>query len=77
VTVVVSPGVAVVDAAAQVGVVIETSCREGTCGTCETVVLAGTPDHRDSVLTPDEQAANGVMFPCVSRASSARLVLDC
>jgi ferredoxin len=77
VTITVPPGVAVVDAAAQAGVVIETSCREGTCGTCETAVLAGVPEHRDSVLTPDEQAANGVMFPCVSRASSGRLVLDC
>jgi hypothetical protein len=24
-----------------------------------------------------DAAANGVMFPCVSRASSGRLVLDC
>jgi ferredoxin len=30
------------------------SCREGTCGTCETLVLDGIPDHRDSVL--DAQA---------------------
>lgn len=28
------------------------SCSEGTCGTCETAVLGGVPDHRDAV--PDE-----------------------
>ncbi|MFC5952100.1 PDR/VanB family oxidoreductase [Pseudonocardia lutea] len=58
------------------GVGILSSCREGTCGTCETGVLEGVPDHRDSVLTPDEQAANDAMMICVSRSCSARLVLD-
>ncbi|MCF7553673.1 PDR/VanB family oxidoreductase [Pseudonocardia sp. WMMC193] len=58
------------------GVPVLSSCEEGTCGTCETGVLAGEIDHRDSLLTPDEQAANDVMFPCVSRARSPRLVLD-
>jgi ferredoxin len=52
------------------------SCQEGTCGTCETTVLSGTPDHRDSVLTDDEQAANDTMMICVSRSCSPRLVLD-
>ncbi|GAA4546721.1 PDR/VanB family oxidoreductase [Pseudonocardia xishanensis] len=76
VTVAVAPGVSIVDAAAEVGVTIETSCREGTCGTCETTVLGGVPEHRDSLLTPEEQAENDVMFPCVSRAVSATLTLD-
>lgn len=58
------------------GADLTTSCREGTCGTCETVVLAGEPDHRDSYLTAAEQATNGLMMPCCSRARSARLVLD-
>jgi ferredoxin-NADP reductase len=52
------------------------SCREGTCGSCETGVLAGVPEHRDSVLTPAEQAAGDVLFPCVSRALTPRLTLD-
>lgn len=77
VTITVAPGVPVVEAAEQAGVIIETSCREGVCGTCETAVLDGIPEHLDSVLTDDEQAANDVMFPCVSRALSDRLVLDC
>jgi ferredoxin len=52
------------------------SCREGTCGTCETVVLEGTPDHRDSLLTEDERAEGGIMMICVSRALGDRLVLE-
>ncbi len=52
------------------------SCREGTCGTCETPVLAGEVDHRDSILSPGEQAQNDVMYICVSRAACPRLVLD-
>jgi ferredoxin-NADP reductase len=58
------------------GVDLPTSCREGTCGTCETVVLDGEPDHRDSYLTPEEQESNEMMMPCCSRSRSARLVLD-
>ncbi|GAA1521517.1 PDR/VanB family oxidoreductase [Sphaerisporangium rubeum] len=60
----------------EAGVPILSSCREGTCGTCETTVLDGTPDHRDSLLTEDERAAGDVMFICVSRATSPRLVLE-
>jgi len=55
---------------------ILSSCGEGTCGTCETGVIEGLPEHRDSVLTDAERAANDVMMICVSRSHSARLVLD-
>ncbi|GAA3236648.1 PDR/VanB family oxidoreductase [Pseudonocardia petroleophila] len=58
------------------GVDILSSCREGTCGTCETGVLSGEVDHRDSLLTDAEQAAHDTMFVCVSRAACGRLVLD-
>jgi ferredoxin-NADP reductase len=51
------------------------SCEEGYCGTCEVQVLAGEPDHRDTVLT-DEERADGKMMVCVGRSKSARLVLD-
>ncbi|MEU0529470.1 PDR/VanB family oxidoreductase [Amycolatopsis tolypomycina] len=60
----------------EAGVSVLSSCREGTCGTCETGVLGGEPDHRDSVLTADERLENEVMMLCVSRACSPRLVLD-
>jgi vanillate O-demethylase ferredoxin subunit len=55
---------------------ILTSCEQGVCGTCLTRVLEGTPDHKDSYLTPEEQAANDQFLPCCSRAKSALLVLD-
>jgi ferredoxin-NADP reductase len=58
------------------GVPVLSSCQEGTCGTCETGVLGGTPDHRDSVLTAAERRAGDVLMICVSRSCSPRLVLD-
>ncbi|ROQ40101.1 ferredoxin-NADP reductase [Frondihabitans sp. PhB188] len=76
VTVTVPPDRSVLDVAEEAGALVLSSCREGTCGTCETVVLEGEVDHRDSILTPDEQAANEVMYVCVSRAACPRLVLE-
>ena len=52
------------------------SCREGTCGTCETAVVNGEVDHRDVLLSDEERAANDTMMICVSRAAGDRLVLD-
>jgi ferredoxin-NADP reductase len=52
------------------------SCEEGICGSCETKVLEGVPDHRDMVLTDAERAANKAMMVCVSGCKSDRLVLD-
>lgn len=66
----------VLEAVEDAGVSVLSSCREGTCGTCETAVLAGEPEHHDSLLTPDEQAAGDTMMICVSRARYGRLVLD-
>lgn len=66
----------ILEVAEDAGVAILSSCRAGTCGTCETAVLAGAVDHRDTLLTPAEQAADDTMFPCVSRAAGSRLVLD-
>ncbi|MQS15145.1 oxidoreductase [Streptomyces kaniharaensis] len=52
------------------------SCHQGFCGTCEVRLLAGTPDHRDRRLTPEQRAA-GALLPCVSRAAEGEtLVLD-
>ena len=66
----------VVQALAAAGVLVQTSCEQGVCGTCLTRVLEGEPDHRDMYLTPEEQAANEQFLPCCSRAKSACLVLD-
>jgi ferredoxin-NADP reductase len=51
-------------------------CEEGVCGSCETTVLEGIPDHRDMLLTDEERAENKVMMICVSRAKTAHLTLD-
>ncbi|MBD9729014.1 PDR/VanB family oxidoreductase [Streptomyces caniscabiei] len=72
----VSEDMTVLEAVEAAGVPVLTSCEEGICGTCETKVLSGEIDHRDSVLTEQERAAGDTMMICVSRAKSARLVLD-
>ncbi|MFW3171604.1 PDR/VanB family oxidoreductase [Geodermatophilus sp. CPCC 206100] len=63
----------VLDAVDGAGVPVANACRDGVCGSCETPVLGGVPDHRDSVLPAD---AAGSMLICVSRARTDELVLD-
>ncbi|MDT0478958.1 PDR/VanB family oxidoreductase [Streptomyces doebereineriae] len=75
-TLTVPPDRSVLETVEEAGVTVDFSCREGTCGTCETDVLDGTPDHRDSLLTEDERAAGDTMLICVSRSCGPRLVLD-
>jgi ferredoxin-NADP reductase len=75
-TVTVSPDSTVLDALSRVGVEVLSSCRRGVCGTCETTVLAGRPDHRDALLDDDERVADDCMYVCVSRSRDERLVLD-
>lgn len=76
VTLTVRPGQSVLQAMEEAGIDHPNSCREGICGTCETGVLAGTPDHRDSLLDDDEKEANDTMMICVGRALSEVLELD-
>ncbi|MFI6954086.1 PDR/VanB family oxidoreductase [Nocardia sp. NPDC050408] len=73
VTVHIPANTSILDAVEQAGIAVLSSCREGTCGTCETVVLDGIPDHRDSILTPQD---TDVMMICRSRAHTPLLVLD-
>jgi ferredoxin-NADP reductase len=72
----VAAGQTIVEALTVAGIDVPTSCGEGTCGTCETTVLEGTPDHRDSYLSPQERESNEVITPCCSRSCTPRLVLD-
>lgn len=58
------------------GVKVLSDCQDGICGSCETVILEGEAEHRDHVLTLEEQRSNSLMMICVSRCSSGRLVLD-
>ncbi|GAC1382640.1 MAG: PDR/VanB family oxidoreductase [Marmoricola sp.] len=70
------PGTSIIDVLADAGVGVPSSCGVGTCGTCESVVLEGVPEHRDSILNDEERAEGTYMMICVSRASSPALVLD-
>jgi cytochrome P450/ferredoxin-NADP reductase len=76
VTVTVPPEKSILQAIEEAGVGVRSSCAEGTCGTCESPVLDGIPDHRDSVLNEDERESGACMMICVSRSCTPRLVLD-
>lgn len=73
----VEPDQSILDAASDAGMPVISSCEEGTCGTCETRVVSGDVDHRDSILSSSEQEASETMMICVSRAQGTcpRLVL--
>lgn len=76
VTLTVPPDRSVFDVIQDAGISVLGSCLEGICGTCEQAVLGGDVDHRDSVLSESEKAANDAMMICVSRCFSDRLTLD-
>lgn len=69
-------GQTVLDAVLAAGIDVPFSCMEGICGSCEAAVLAGEPDHHDSVLSDQQKRANKSMMLCCSGAKSSRLVLD-
>jgi ferredoxin-NADP reductase len=72
----VPPGKTILDTLRDSGIDVPHSCTEGVCGTCETKVLEGIPDHRDLILTETERASNKTMMICCSGAKSEKLVLD-
>jgi ferredoxin-NADP reductase len=77
-TVTVAANQTILEAVEQVGARVLSSCRAGLCGTCETRILSGEPEHRDAVLTQEDKDAGEIMLVCVSRAAAGcdRLVLD-
>jgi ferredoxin-NADP reductase len=66
----------VLAALTEAGIEIPRSCEQGVCGTCEVRLISGEVDHRDSILSASERAANQSMMVCVSRARNDQLVLD-
>lgn len=72
----VRPEQTILEAAEAAGVAAPSSCRTGTCGTCATKVLAGSPEHRDNALSEAERSHAGLMCICVSRAATPELALD-
>ena len=75
-TITVSPGQTLLEALRGAGLTISVSCEQGICGTCETRVITGRPDHRDSLLSEEEKASNEVMMVCCSGSLDPKLVLD-
>src|SRR5690606_3309458 len=72
----VAPDRSILDVVEEAGIAWPYSCREGTCGTCETRIVAGAADHRDAILSPAEKDSNEYMMICVSRAAGPRLELE-
>jgi tetrachlorobenzoquinone reductase len=70
------PGRSILHVLREGGVEVASSCEEGVCAACETAVLEGVPDHRDSILSASEQAGNRTMMICCSGSKTPRLVLD-
>ena len=70
------PDKTIIEVLEEEGVDLMYDCQRGDCGICQTDVIEGTPDHRDVVLSQADKDAGNVMQICVSRAKSARLVLD-
>jgi ferredoxin len=60
------------DFAERHGVAVESGCRSGSCGSCETRQLAGAVDYAQR---PDCDPTPGHCLLCVGRPASA-LVLD-
>jgi ferredoxin-NADP reductase/nitrite reductase/ring-hydroxylating ferredoxin subunit len=69
-------GRTIVQVVREAGVSVNTVCEQGACGTCETAVLEGEPDHRDVYLSADERLSQRCTMVCVSRAKTPTLVLD-
>lgn len=75
-TILVETGKTILNALLDAGISANYACTEGVCGTCETRVLEGIPDHRDQFLSKEEQAGNKTIMICCSGAKSRTLVLD-
>lgn len=76
VTLKVPAGRTILDVMREAGVDMPSSCEQGACGTCLATVIEGEPDHQDVYLNDAERKSGTKIMTCVSRAKSARLVLD-
>jgi ferredoxin len=76
VTLKVPAGKTILEVMREAGVDMPSSCEQGACGTCLATVIEGEPDHQDVYLNDAEKKSGTKIMTCVSRAKSARLVLD-
>jgi vanillate O-demethylase ferredoxin subunit len=75
-TIAIPAGQTILKTLIEAGVDVDFSCAMGGCGTCETGIVEGIPDHRDNYLTQEEKTANNVIMICCSRSKTPLLVLD-
>lgn len=73
---VIPAGKSILDTLLEGGIDVQHACKEGVCGACQTAVLCGAPDHRDSYLTPTEAKSGKTIILCCSGSNSEELVLD-
>jgi cytochrome P450/ferredoxin-NADP reductase len=71
----IGPNETALDCLERAGIQVQCACRAGSCGSCETRVIDGTPVYRNSIMTPGERAQAQVMMVCVDRAMDV-LTLD-
>ncbi|MDX0499306.1 Rieske 2Fe-2S domain-containing protein [Sinorhizobium medicae] len=76
VTLQVTAGKTILETMREAGIDMPSSCEQGACGTCLATVIEGEPDHQDVYLNDAERKSGTKIMTCVSRARSARLVLD-
>ena len=69
-TISVPPGKTILRTLLDAGIDADYSCSMGGCGTCETRILDGIPDHRDLYLTEEEKAENKIIMICCSRSKA-------
>ena len=70
----VDPGVSILEVLLEHGNDLPRSGEQGLCGVCAVKVIAGRPDHRDTVLSAADRETS--MTICCSRSLTPRLVLD-
>ena len=76
ITLTIPSGKSILEVIRENGIEIASSCEQGACGTCVATVLEGEPMHQDVYLSDAEKLSGTKIMTCVSRAKSARIVLD-
>jgi vanillate O-demethylase ferredoxin subunit len=72
----VSRGQTILGALLEARIDVSYSCEQGVCGACETKLLAGTPEHRDFVRSPEEHVRLSTLMICCAGSRSKRLTID-
>lgn len=70
------PDRSILDVMLEQGLDAQYGCMQGACGLCETAVLDGVPEHRDSLLSEQDKASNRKLLICCSRSRTPTLTLE-